>query len=198
MFQSFFQELFTTSNPKGIEMFPRSVISSVTKEININLTQAFSNMEIKEVVFSMNPLGSRGPDRFIAAFYQNHWNTVGLGVCGAILEALNHGRWSQGLNDTYIALIPKTKKASKVSEFRSNSLCNVFYEIIAKVLANRCKSILPYLISQTQSVFVPSRLITDNVIVAFESLHTIKTKMKGNDCFMVLKLDLSKAYDRVE
>ena len=42
------------------------------------------------------------------------------------------------------------------------------------------------------------RLITNNVIVAFETMHHISQKKKGKIGEMALKLDMSKAYDRVE
>lgn len=69
---------------------------------------------------------------------------------------------------------------------------------MAKVLGNRRKTILPNIISPNQSTFVSSRLITDNIIIAYETLHSMTTKCKGNTRFMVLKLDMSKAYNRVE
>ncbi|XP_040996051.1 uncharacterized protein LOC121242225 [Juglans microcarpa x Juglans regia] len=62
----------------------------------------------------------------------------------------------------------------------------------------RLKAVLTEIISPTQTAFVLGRLITDNIIVAFESLHTMKARLKGNDGFMALKLDMSKAYDRIE
>ena len=56
---------------------------------------------------------------------------------------------------------------------------------------------LPYLISDEQSAFVPGRAITDNVIVAFEIIHIMKRMTKGKIGTVALKIDISKAYDRI-
>jgi len=102
------------------------------------------------------------------------------------------------VNKTHIALIPKVDNPNSVMEFRPISLCNVVYKLLSKVLANRLKGIPPEITSPTQSVFIPSRLITNNVLAAYETLHTMQTRMWSQVGYMGIKLDMSKAYDRVE
>lgn len=102
------------------------------------------------------------------------------------------------MNHTFITLILKKKTPEKVTDYRYISLCNVLYKIIAKVLVNRLKLILPHVISSTQSAFVLVRLIIDNVIVAYELMHFFRQKKTRKEGFMSLKLDISKTYDRVE
>ena len=63
-----------------------------------------------------------------------------------------------------------------MANFRPISLGNVLSRIYSKVLANRIKLILPNVISDAQSAFVPNRLIIDNTTVAFEVLHRMHNK----------------------
>ena len=102
------------------------------------------------------------------------------------------------MNYTYIVLIPKRNEPQYVSDFRPISLENVISRIVSKVLANRLKVILPNVISDAQSAFVPGRQITDNTTVAFEVLYKMRNKRKGKKGQMAIKLDISKAYDCVE
>ena len=115
-----------------------------------------------------------------------------------ILHYLNSGSFPQALGHSFITLIPKVKDPTYVSKFRPISLSNILYRFFAKVLTNRLQAIMPNLISEHQSAFLFDRLISDNILVAFETLHYMQNHNKGKSGFMALKLDMSKAYDRVE
>lgn len=103
-----------------------------------------------------------------------------------------------GWNDTMVVLIPKVTDPQCLKDLRSISLCNVLYKIISKVLANRMKVLLNDIISPNQHAFVHGRLITDNVFVAYEMTHYLQHRRRGVDGFLALKLDMTKAYDRVK
>lgn len=115
-----------------------------------------------------------------------------------VRAVLNGDDMPQGWNDTIIVLIPKVRNPSNLNDLRPISLCTVLYKIVSKVLANRLKGLLPHIISPSQSAFVPGRLIIDNVLLAYELIHYLNSKRRGHHGVAAIKLDMSKAYDRVE
>lgn len=93
-------------------------------------------------------------------------------------------------------MIPKVNSPKHVNNYCPINLCNVLYKIITKMLTNRLKLVLPTVISPNQSAFVSRRLITDNILAAYET-HTMYTQMFALNGYMAVKLDMSKAHDRV-
>lgn len=123
---------------------------------------------------------------------------MGFDVFNVVFDCINSRNFLQSINFTYITLIPKRKNPKLMSHVRLISRCNVIFKLISKVLANRLKRILGRIISNCQSTFVANRVITDNILISFETLHYMKSKRQGNTAHMALKLDMSKAYDKVE
>jgi hypothetical protein len=95
-------------------------------------------------------------------------------------------------------LIPEVENPDDLKDLCPISLCNVVYKLISKVIVNRLKIILGEAVSPNQSALVPGRLISDNTILAYEMSHFMRRNRKGKDVYMTFKLDMSKAYDRVE
>ena len=123
---------------------------------------------------------------------------MGKDVKEAILRYLSSDMLPKSLGHSFITIIPKVKNSEHISQYRPISLSNVLYRVFSKVLANKIKSFLPQLVSQHQSAFISNRLISDNISVAFETLYYMRNHCTGKTGFMALKLDISKAYDRVE
>ena len=193
-----FRQLFQANESIDTQPVLEKVTTTLSAQLSSMLDEKFCSVEIEETLKKMHPTKAPRPDGMCALFFQKYWNTIGPDVCSKILAILNNGDAFGDLNHTHIVLIPKKKRCEYPADFRPISLCNVLYNILSKVLANRLKKVLPTVIHESQSGFVPGRLITDNILVAYECFHYLRKKKKGKDGYLGLKLDMSKAYDRVE
>jgi hypothetical protein len=146
----------------------------------------------------MGSLKAPCPDGFPARFYQRHWDIVSKDVMVATQKFFCNGVLPEGVYDTAIILIPKGSNPGELKEFLPISLCNMIYKLITKCIINRLQGSLDEIISPEQSAFVPSRRISDNAIIAFECVHEIKRNNGRRGDFYAYKVDLSKAYDRVD
>ena len=193
--ERYFEGIFTSSNPSGFEEILDGVLHTVTAEDNVGVASDFHADEVFQALKQMAPLTAPGLDGMSPISYKSFWHIMGNDVIEVVLNALNSGSIPESLNTTYIALIPKIKDLKKVADFRPISLCNVIYKLIAKVVANHLKKFLLQTIPDSQSVFLSGCLISDNILVAFETLHYLKRKTTGKLGYMAFKLDMSKAYD---
>jgi hypothetical protein len=126
----------------------------------------------------MAPSKAPGVDGFTAGFFQRHWELLKSDIVPAVLHFLNGGDLPVGMNDTAITLIPKVQNPQYISQYRPISLWQVLYLIATKSIANRMRGMLDDAIGEEQSAFVPGHLIPDNVLVAYESVHSLKKKKK--------------------
>uniref|UniRef100_A0A2N9GQ21 Reverse transcriptase domain-containing protein n=1 Tax=Fagus sylvatica TaxID=28930 RepID=A0A2N9GQ21_FAGSY len=170
---------------------PFSVIEDSDRAL---LDSRFEREEIIQVVKDLQGDKSPGPDGFNMAFFQKCWSVVESDVLGFFEEVYEHGTFVHSLNATFVALIPKTRNASNIKDFRPISLIGSVYKILAKVLANRLKRVLDGLVSESQNAFVGGRQTPDSVLIANECLDSrLRSHLPG----VVCKLDIEKAYDHV-
>eukprot|EP00253_Pinus_taeda_P007421 PITA_07421 len=179
---------------EAIEHICKEIPKLITAAQNKALMRAATMEEVEEVVMNMKKGKAPGPDGFTVEFYQAGWHFLGQ----EILEVVEESRLKQkiwpGINSTFLTLIPKSNSFEEAQGFRPIALCNVIYKIIATLIAKRLKPLLPSIISPEQMGFVEGRQILDGLVVTQEMIHSLNQKKQRG---MMIKLDLSKAYDRL-
>ncbi|CAN1806454.1 Transposon TX1 uncharacterized 149 kDa protein [Linum perenne] len=166
--------------------------------MNAALIVPVSPLEIREAVFDIGAHQAPGPDGFSACFYHEFWDLVAPDLIAAVIDFFESIDILPALNHTWIALLPKVVEVKTMKEIRPIGLCNVPYKVISKILTKRLGRILPTIISPTQNGFVQGRAIADNMLIAHEIMHFMAGRTSGKTKYMALKLDMEKAYDRIE
>jgi hypothetical protein len=138
---------------------------------------------------------SPGPDGWTVEFFLEFFDILGHNILEAVEESIIKGKIIGALNATFITLIPKSDKPESFDGFRPISLCNLLYKVISKIIAVRIKVFFSKGITKEQFGFLENRQINEAIGIAQETLHSIKTKKSKA---LILKLDLIKAYDRVD
>ncbi|XP_028768574.1 uncharacterized protein LOC114726176 [Neltuma alba] len=175
---AYFATLFTEDSPHRA-VLPCAVSYPVIDETILRACgRDVDEQEVKEALFSMGPLKSPGPDGFNALFFQTQWSITRKSLVSYVKYLFSNPTDIKTINGTFVVLIPKKDPPEVLKDLRPISLCNVVYKVITKIVSNRLKVILPRIISPNQCGFVPGQLGSDNIIVAQEVIHSMRT-MRG-------------------
>eukprot|EP00253_Pinus_taeda_P035322 PITA_35322 len=195
--QRHFQKLFADPGEITIaevirttQCFPKFLEEDETEDLNGEV----SKEEVEATIKSMAKEKSPGPDGWSIELFLHFFELIGAEITEVVEEARKKGEVYSPFNATFIALIPKKEVPKSFKYFRPISLCNSIYKMIAKVIANRIKPILSRHISMEQFGFLSGRQIHEAIGVAQEVMHSVRQKNKKG---VVIKIDLSKAYDRI-
>jgi hypothetical protein len=134
---------------------------------------------------------------FPAGFFQKSWEIVGKNLCDFVRDVWRNPSHIASVNQTDICLIPKVPHPEFVNQFLPISLCNTIYKVVSKVIVERLKEFGLLIVSPFQTGFVPGRNIHENIVVALEMIHSM-AKIMGKKGYFVIKVDLSKAYDKLK
>jgi len=154
------------------------------------LIKPFSLDEVKAAVWDCDNFKCLGPDGVNLGFIKNFWDILKLDVLCFLSEFHRNGRLAKGINNTLIALIPKVDSPQRLNDFRPILLVGSMYKILAKVLANRLRSVIDSVVSDTQSAFIKGRQILDGILIANEIVD------EAHRCNF--KVDFEKAYDSTD
>ncbi|XP_056687304.1 uncharacterized protein [Spinacia oleracea] len=185
---------------------PSQDIDQVLREIDLpqlsyaestNLVRPFTSQEIRAAMFTMPTDKSSGPDGVSVEFFKHNWERVGSSVVDIIQHFISTGFMLKEWNRTLLVMIPKISSPEEFSHLRPISLCNTIHKCASKCLANRLKMVLPSFIQDEQHAFIPGRYMSDNILLSHELLSFINSRTRTGLNLVVVKIDMSKAYDRV-
>ena len=167
---------------------------SIDQHQNDMLTGRFTEEEIKVAVWGCGSEKSPSPDGINFKFIKRFWNLVKPDVLRFMEEFYVNGIFPRGCNASFIVLIPKVVNLQSLEEYRPILLIGCMYKIVAKLLANRLKKIMPFIIDERQTTFIEGRHLLHSVLIANEVVDEAKRSKKP--C-LVFKVDYEKAYDSV-
>ena len=194
-----FGGIYTSSLPcvtRAASSISRWQVSLSEKE-NQSIGGAALEEENKATLWSLKAFKAPGPDGLHAGFFHRFWLIVGSSVFNVVKKVFLERKVPGYLNKTHIAFIPKIQGPETIANYRPISLCNTVYKIITKIIGARLRPHLDKFISPFQAAFVPGRKGVDTAIIVQEVIHSF-SKKKGKVGYMALKINLKKAYDKLE
>lgn len=168
------------------------IVTSEQKEL---LRRSPDEIEVNEAIFALNGGSASGPDGFTGAFYQSYWEIIKEDVISVVKGYFGGYTLPKFVTHTNLVLLPKKDQVNSFSDVRPISLSSFINKVISRVLHGRLVKVLPILISNNQTGFIKGRSIVENVLLAQEIIRDIKLRTKSSN--VVIKLDMTKAYDRL-
>ena len=197
---SFYKALYAKENDVGLHSVMDKFLDGIEIPQLSDIDKLFletpiSKQELYDTLISMKHNKSPGLDGLPVEFYIVFWKDL----CDMLLNSYNfslqNGFMSLSQRNGVITLIPKKDKdLLYLKNFRPITLLTVDYKILAKMLANRLKKTLSYLIHPDQSGFLKGRNIGNNVRLIIDIIEYTKYK---NIPGAILLLDIQKAFDSV-
>lgn len=159
------------------------------------MVELFSEEELETALQNSSSNKAPGPDGISAGSLKKIWSFIKTDVLECLRNFQKSNLFPKGMNSSFIALIPKKKLVSEISDFRPISLINSCMKLCTKMMANRLRKVLPDLVAEVQTAFIGGRQITDGIMIAREIVHSLKRRQCEG---LILKLDFEKAFDSVE
>ena len=197
---NFFRKLLGSADP-NVKRCTGSLLAelhpkTLSDEAQADLIKEITPEEIKAAMFAIDGGKSPRPDGFTAHFFKEAWSIVGRDVVEVVEYFFQSTDLSPAFNSTIVALVPKCNNPISMTDFRPISCCAVIYKCITKIMADRLKRFLPFIIERNQSAFIRGRSITDNILLAQEMVRGYGRTTLSPRC--VMKIDLRKAFDSLD
>ena len=194
---NFYQRLYTseTTDDLAQEYLLNNLTQTLTDEDRDTVEGEITLDELFTGIKSFANDKSPGCDGLTAEFYKTFCTVIGNDLVEVINNGFQKGELSITIRRGVIVLIPKGGEKKLKKNWRPISLLNYDYKIITKVLTSRLRDILPKIIHPNQKCGIKGRSIHDGAALIRDLIDYVNYK---NIPGLIISLDQTKAYDRVE
>lgn len=193
----FYSSLYSekTSNPDLCELFFSKIPNTLEEGSKTFLGRPLSLSELGEAIKSCKKNKTPGGDGLPVELYLALWEVIGHDLLEVYNELLDNGKMPASLREGVITLIYK-KKGDRldIKNWRPITLLGVDYKLLAKVMANRLKTVIAEVIDPDQTCAIPGRKISDTLCLVRDAISYIQDRQVES---VLVSLDQEKAYDRV-
>ena len=138
---------------------------------------------------------SPGMDGITIEFYQAFWPLLGNLLVDVFNESYELGKLPDSQRKSVMSLIFKRGDEDDISNYRSISLTNTDYRILAFTLAERMQKILGDIISNDQTAYVKGRYMGTNIRLVSDVIDYYDLLNKSG---LLLMVDFQKAFDSLD
>ncbi|GKF10539.1 transposon TX1 uncharacterized [Tanacetum coccineum] len=135
-----------------------------------------------------------GPDGFNFRFIKKAWDVIKSDLLNAVRWFWANMEISWACNASFVSIIPKVADPIGLGDFCPISLIGCYYKILAKILAERVKRVVGYVVGEVQNAFIKGRFILDGVLIANATLDYLNKK---KEICIIFKVDFEKAFDSI-
>jgi hypothetical protein len=194
---TFYKKLYSCVdvNVDKMEDFLQSVNNEIDDDDKIMCDTEISYDEIIEALVNMSKNKSPGSDGLTTEFYCKFYDCLNHILFKIFNTVYVEGKLSRSMRAGILSLIYKKKGDKRVlKNYRPISLLQVDYKILARIMANRFKKVLPKIISENQTCCIIGRDISNNIANVRDVITLVESdELEG----YVIKIDQEKAFDRV-
>ncbi|CAI5473374.1 unnamed protein product [Closterium sp. Yama58-4] len=190
----YYRQLFGTDRQTVLSEWEPSADRRLSSAAAESLSAKWSEEEVKSAFQSMTNNKALGRDGLPKELFEAHWDILGKHFMSLVKSFSDTASLPASTKDAVTILLHKKGGRDQLENYRPIALLSFTYKVIARVVADRMKTVLSEVVSPEQFGFLPGKRLSDAVGLVADIIEAAKNKDK--DWYLLL-VDFRKAFDSV-